>query len=305
METGYACKPTRRGDKELLRLQKEQISQAADGSRTRVTSLGSSGNAVIRRPRTYLTMAKILLFVNVLIALYQKNYCYAITICMGVFFIILLISSIPAIVTLVWFRLARYPFSLPQFSISLLIGAASFFPALLLQNIFSSQNGAVYAVGKWGLFIEIFGRIAFTEEFSRLIVLVILFGAICRFSPVKTNTSAVVMASATGFIAGLGFAILESAVYGASNPGNALFRAFTAAPLHGACGFRVGSAIAMFREHPVQAFFRFLSAVIVHGVYNFMLIIPGHVPSIAAILIALAALASSVVAICIGMRTGE
>jgi RsiW-degrading membrane proteinase PrsW (M82 family) len=227
----------------------------------------------------------------------------------GVLIILLFISSIPAIAVFIWFRIARYPFSLPRFSFSLLAGAISFFPALLLQSVFTAGSEIFYAAGKWGFIAEIFVRIAFTEEFSRLIILIILFFIMHRVSSsrqqepgLSANVSAETMASASGLIAGLGFAILESAVYGASNPGNALLRTFTAAPLHGACGFRAGSSIAMYPERPVQAIFRFLSAIIIHGIYNFMLIIPGSLPSIAAILIALSALATSIMAIRSGMK---
>ncbi|MDR0456590.1 MAG: PrsW family intramembrane metalloprotease [Treponema sp.] len=227
----------------------------------------------------------------------------------GVLIILLFISSIPVIAVFIWFRLARYPFSLPRFSFSLLAGAVSFFSALFLQSIFADKNEFFYTAGKWGFIAEIFVRIAFTEEFSRLIVLIILLSAIRWLSSAKqrdsgldANISAVTMASASGLIAGLGFAILESAVYGASNPGNALLRTFTAAPLHGACGFRAGSSVAMFSERPVSAILRFLSAIVIHGIYNFMLIIPGFIPSIAAILIALSALASSLLVIRNGMK---
>jgi len=227
----------------------------------------------------------------------------------GVLIILLFISSIPAIAVFIWFRFARYPFSLPRFSFSLLAGAISFFPALLLQSVFTAGSEIFYAAGKWGFIAEIFVRIAFTEEFSRLIILIILFFIMRRLGSARqqepglsANISAETMASASGLIAGLGFAILESAVYGASNPGNALLRTFTAAPLHGACGFRAGSSIAMFPDRPVQAIFRFLSAIVIHGIYNFMLIIPGFFPSIAAILIALSALATSIMAIRSGMK---
>jgi len=226
-----------------------------------------------------------------------------------VLIILLFISSIPAIAVFLWFRFARYPFSLPRFSFSLLAGAVSVFPALLLQSIFTARSEILYAAGKWGITADIFVRIAFTEEFSRLIVLIILFFAISRFNPARqsdsdlsVNISADTMASASGLIAGLGFAILESAAYGASNPDNTLLRTFTAALLHGACGFRAGSAIALFPEHPVQAVFRFLSAVVIHGIYNFMLIIGGFFPPIAAILIAISALATAVLAIHNGMK---
>jgi len=229
----------------------------------------------------------------------------------GVLIILLLISSIPAIAVFIWFRLTHNQFSLPRFSFSLLAGAVSFFPALLFQNILSAKNGIFNVANKWGLFAEIFARIAFTEEFSRLIILIILVILLRRLEQKLTdsqnieNISSVTLTSATGLVAGLGFAIIENVVYGASNPGNTLLRTFTAAPLHGACGYRVGSSISIFRDNPVRSFFRFLSAVIIHGVYNFMLIIPGIFPSIVAILIALFSLISSILAIHNGMNPSK
>jgi RsiW-degrading membrane proteinase PrsW (M82 family) len=208
-------------------------------------------------------------------------------------FILILISSIPAIAVFIWFRLARYPFSMPWFSAALLAGAASFFPALLLQNVLRAGSGIFRLSDKWGLFAEIFIRIALTEELSRFLILLILFAVILRAAEKPIS----IMSNAAGLVAGLGFAILESAVYGASSPGNALLRAFTAAPLHGACGSRVGSSVVLLRERPVQGILRFLSAVALHGAYNFMLNIPGRFPPIAAVLIAISALVSAIQAI--------
>jgi len=211
---------------------------------------------------------------------------------MGALFILVLISSIPAIAAFLWFRFARYPFSFLMFSIALLAGAASFFPALLLQNLIRTEIGFFGLSGKWGLFTEIFIQVALTEELSRFLVLLILFAVISR-----SAAKPVIMANAAGFIAGFGFAILESAVYGASSPGIALLRAFTAAPIHGACGSRVGSSVLLLREHPVRGIFRFLSAVAVHGAYNFLLNIPGRFPPIAAIFISVSVLVSAIQAI--------
>ena len=225
----------------------------------------------------------------------------------GVLILLLLISSIPAIAVFLWLRLARYPFSPARFSASLLAGAASFFPALFFQRILTATDGIFLFAGKWDIVAKIFIRIAFTEELSRFLVLSILFVILHRFghanteSPGSENVSPFTMACTAGLAAGLGFAILESAVYGAANPSNALLRAFTAAPLHGACGFRVGASVAMFRESPVQAIFRFFSAVVIHGIYDFLLLIPGILPLIAATLIALFTLASSIVTIRSGL----
>jgi hypothetical protein len=255
-----------------------------------------------------------------------------------VLLLLLLISSIPAVITFLWFRLSRYPFTFLQFMLSLLAGAASFFPALFLQSLLAGKN-LFPVTGKWGLFGEIFIRISLTEELSRLILLFVLFWLIRRFgsggsgetapadgnlgpvgpacgvadagspatvnAPAPANMSAPTGASAgaVGLVAGFGFAVLESAVYGASNPGILLPRMFTASLLHGACGSRVGFSLAMFPKTPVQAVFRFLTAVVIHGVYDFMLETPGRLPLVAAVLIALSALASSVSSIRTGMRT--
>ena len=218
---------------------------------------------------------------------------------MGAFFILIFISSIPAIAAFLWFRLAHYPFTTPRFSAALLAGAASFFPALLLQNFFRAGSGIFRLSGKWGLFAEIFIRIALTEELSRFLILLILFAVILRVAGKPFGKTA----NAAGLVAGLGFAILESAVYGASSPGNALLRAFTAAPLHGACGSRVGASVVLLREHPVRGIINFLSAVAIHGVYNFMLYIPGRFPPIAAVLIAISALVSAIQIIRNEMKT--
>jgi RsiW-degrading membrane proteinase PrsW (M82 family) len=219
-----------------------------------------------------------------------------------VLFLLIFISSIPVLAVFIWFRVAKHPFSSVKFSLALLAGAAAVFPALFLQIILP---GSFHVTGRWTLFFEIFIRIALTEELSRLLMLFILFWIYNRIGSNKTaggdltqpvSFNKFKQATAAGLIAGLGFALLESAIYGASNTGVLLLRAFTTAPLHGACGSRVGAAVIMFRENPVQALSRFLTATVIHGIYNFMIIMPGF-PSIAAVLIALSALASSIVLI--------
>ena len=213
---------------------------------------------------------------------------------------LVLVSAIPAVAVYVWFRLARYPFTPIRFLMCLLAGAAAFFPALAFQRIF--PPGAFAAAGKITLFARIFIRAAFTEELGRFIVLSLFFWAAERLTAkaavpaAPLSLAAITQGSAAGLVAGIGFAILESAAYGASDAGVILLRAVTAAPLHGACGARVGAAAVLFRGRPAQALFRFLSAVAIHGVYNFMIGLPGF-PSIAAILIAFSALASSALSI--------
>jgi RsiW-degrading membrane proteinase PrsW (M82 family) len=229
--------------------------------------------------------------------------------------LIILSASIPALAVFFWFRVSRYPFSSIRFLLILLTGAAAFFPALVLQSFFPPD---FYIPGRLGLIVQIFLPVALTEEFSRLLVLLVFFYITRKIdagrrssetihSGVSASVSAlagygtVIYGSAAGLVAGFGFAILESAAYSAANPGVTLLRLFTAAPIHGACGARVGAAALLFRTHPTQGLFRFLTAVMIHGIYNFMIVIPGFI-SIAAVLIALFSLASAILSIHGGMK---
>jgi RsiW-degrading membrane proteinase PrsW (M82 family) len=216
-----------------------------------------------------------------------------------VLFVLILISSIPVVLVFIWFRIAKYQLSVIAFLFALLAGAAAFFPALILQ-IMLTFSSLIH--GRGALFYNFFIRIAFTEELSRLLMLFIFFFI---GSLVKPNTSlnqsptlnVFKKGTAIGFIAGLGFAILESARYAANDMSInvALLRLFTAA-LHGACGSRVGGAVVMFRKNPMQALLRFFTAVAIHGVYDLMVNIPG-LPRIAAILITLSALTTAILSI--------
>jgi len=149
------------------------------------------------------------------------------------------------------------------------------------------------------LFYHFFIRIALTEELSRLLMLFIFFWISGLIKPDEKpgqpSYNTVKKGTATGLVAGLGFAILENAVYAASNSGLLILRIFTAA-LHGACGSRIGAATVLFRTNPIQAVFRVFIAAAIHGVYNFMVSMSG-LPSIAAVLIAISALITAILTI--------
>jgi hypothetical protein len=49
---------------------------------------------------------------------------------------------------------------------------------------------------------------------------------------------------------------------------------------------------------------RLLTAAAIHGIYNFMIILPGF-PSLMAVLVAISALASSILTICSGWNNEE
>jgi RsiW-degrading membrane proteinase PrsW (M82 family) len=234
------------------------------------------------------------------------------------------ISSIPVVAVYFWFRVAKYQFTLRWFLFVLLAGATAFLPAILLQNLL---NFSISSGGRLELFYQFFVRIAFTEELSRLLLLLVFLKLSVRIapdplagqeqaeippeesgyssdSPKTTSWNTVKKGAAAGLIAGLGFAILESAVYGASNTDILLLRAVTAAPLHAACGSRVGMAAVLFRYNPVQAVSRLLAATAIHGIYNFMIIMPGFM-AVAAVIIAIITLASSIATISSGWSGPE
>ncbi|GAB6393228.1 MAG: PrsW family intramembrane metalloprotease [Treponematales bacterium] len=220
----------------------------------------------------------------------------------AVFLLLMSLAALPVFLAFWWFRRRRVPLPLPWFLASLAAGAASVFIAGLLQAALGALGLFAGEMSAQALVLSgVFVRGALTEEASRLFTLVPLFllrGALSR----RAGAAAPSMPSpadslrfgvAAGLTAGLGFALVENATYGAANLNIALLRAVTAAPLHGACGGRAGCAAAVVRRQPVRAVFRFLSAVVIHGMYNLILINP-VLPSALAALIALAALASSV-----------
>jgi len=220
-----------------------------------------------------------------------------------VLLVLILVSSLPVIAVYLWFRAAKFQLSVVGFLLALLAGATAVFPALLLQDLLDITFSEP---GRAELFYHVFFRVAFTEELSRLLMLFLFFWAFNRILDSKARDekpnqivtyNVLKKGTAVGLIAGLGFALLESARYAAFDMSLeiVLLRFFTAT-LHGACGSRIGAAAVLFRTSPVQALLRILTATAIHGVYNFMVTIPG-IPSIAAILIAISAFATAIMAI--------
>jgi len=232
--------------------------------------------------------------------------------------VIIIISALPVIGVYLWFRIAKYQFSLVRFLFVLLAGAAAFIPALILQDILTTTS---LTQGRMALLYEFFFRIAFTEEISRLLMLIIFYLISGIFTKPKTDDELsrdnlsrdslshdtishdalsqqptfnfVKKGTAIGLVAGLGFALLESARYASSSMDTflllSILRIFSAFPLHAACGSRIGAAVVMFRRYPTQALLRVITATAIHGVYNFLLFMPPGISTAAAILIAISA----------------
>ena len=196
-----------------------------------------------------------------------------------ILFLLILASALPGIIVFIWFRARKSAVTLPWFLLSITAGIISLLAAALIQRFFSlKQNGL------GNLFFGVFVQIALVEELGRLVTFIPLFAAANHMR--KTGIS---FGAALGLVSGLGFAILENALHGIADINITLLRAFTAAPLHGACGIRVGVAVFIINKNPAKAFFYFVSAVLIHGAYNLIIISPA-IPSALAIIIALSAL---------------
>jgi RsiW-degrading membrane proteinase PrsW (M82 family) len=206
----------------------------------------------------------------------------------GLWILLLLIftAALPVFLAFLWFK--KLKLKGISFLLSLAAGVLALLISASLQNFlpFPQGRGSIASV-----FFGVFIRIAFIEEAGKFIALYFLL----RWTKSRRDSS-FAPGAAAGLAAGLGFAAVESASYGAADIGIALLRAFTAAPLHGACGARAGAAADLWETSPVRSGLLFFAAMMIHGIYDLVIVSPG-VPSFLAALIALAALGSSLASI--------
>ena len=206
----------------------------------------------------------------------------------GIIILLLMIlaAALPAILVFFWFRAKKTEVTLPWFLVSLAAGIISLLAAAIIQSIFPPfiKDGQS---GLGPVFFGIFIRIALVEETSRFLILFPVIKTSMRSSRINSS-----FAASLGLAAGLGFAMIESASYGMANINITLLRIFTTAPLHGACGIRAGTTVFIIPRQPLKAAFYFLSAVLIHGAYNLMIVSPA-LPSALAIPIALIAFLGS------------
>ena len=198
-------------------------------------------------------------------------------------------TIIPILPVYLWFRAQNFGFL--RLILSLAAGLLAVLAAGLSQSFFRPPD---IQAGLGTLIFGVFVRISLVEELSRLLTLFLLF----RFSYFRIpfpSASKSFFGAPSGLAAGLGFAAGESIFYGLTDTGTMLLRIFTAAPLHASCGTRIGTALGIFHQKPLQATFLILTAVFIHGMYNFFILSPG-IPWFLPGLIALSALGSSLLA---------
>ena len=210
-----------------------------------------------------------------------------------VLFVLIALSALPVAGVFIWFRVSGYPLSLRWFAGFLGCGAAALLPAALLQSLFPPAADVSFP----SLLFKTFIQIALTEEGGRLIALSVLV-RLARPWEKMPGPARPSYAAAAGLLTGLGFALAETAFYGVMDLGLTLLRAITAAPLHGACGARVGLALFSMKEGPgaLRGALRFCTAAAIHGMYNLMIVSPGVLPFLA-VLIAFSALGSALITI--------
>jgi RsiW-degrading membrane proteinase PrsW (M82 family) len=210
-----------------------------------------------------------------------------------ILFLLIFIAALPVFPAFLWFR--RLKLKPLSFLLSLAAGILALLFAAVLQNFLPFPAGPAGGGPAWVLF-GVFIRIAFVEEFCKCVTLYPLLG----WAKGRKDAAGFAPGAAAGLAAGLGFAAVESASYGAADISIALLRAFTAAPLHAACGARTGAAAELWGQSRIRGALSFFAALMIHGIYDFVIVSPA-IPSFLAVLIALAALGSSVVSIRSGM----
>jgi len=198
---------------------------------------------------------------------------------------LILAAALPLLAAFIWFKARRTPITLPWFVLSLVAGMLSLLLAARLQQLLPL---VIRGTGRFSIFLDILARIALLEELSRLAILFPILRIIDR-----ARTRDLAFYTSLGLVLGLGFAMLENALYGLANINITLIRAFTAAPLHGACATRVAAGLYFRKEQPVRALLSFFTAVFIHAAYN-MTIAGAVFHSGFALLIALTALLSIV-----------
>jgi RsiW-degrading membrane proteinase PrsW (M82 family) len=203
--------------------------------------------------------------------------------------LVIFISALPIALVFIWFRVMRFPLSPWWFLGFLAAGAAAPLFAGFLQSLFPP----LFGIDMGTLFFKLFVQVALTEEAGRLLVILFFLSLHRRFSRQIFGAASFSFGAAAGLLGGLGFAVIETASYGAADPGAALLRSFTSVPLHGACGCRVGIAAVNLPHSPFRALVFFLYAIAVHGMYNFMVVSPG-LPPVFPIALVFAALFSSI-----------
>ncbi|WP_304223514.1 PrsW family glutamic-type intramembrane protease [Gracilinema caldarium] len=212
------------------------------------------------------------------------------------------ISALPVIVLFFYLKKRVPQFGNWLFIAALAAGSLSMLLASLLQITLPAANAGTFLA----LIYTVFIRNAMTEELGRLLVLILLFWILPVFYQFDEHEMSeeqrllpLYIVVFIGITAGFSFAMLETISYGMLNLQLVIVRTLTSAPLHAACAARVSVAAWLIfkggeaqRGKMVKAVFYGISAVLIHGIYNLLLLFPSSF-AVLPVILAYIALASA------------
>jgi RsiW-degrading membrane proteinase PrsW (M82 family) len=209
---------------------------------------------------------------------------------------IVCLSSLPIWITYLYIKRINPQLNSWLFLVALGAGALS----MLLGSILQVFMPVLSSGSPISLLYTIFLRNAFSEEAGRFAVFwILLYIASKTIAGSRTYSRETVIY--VGVLAGFSFAMLETLSYGLLDIQLVLIRTLTSAPLHAACASRIGLAVFLFAEnrpenntsHRVsRALFYGISAVLIHGIYNLLLLFPSTL-AVLPIILAYVALGSA------------
>jgi RsiW-degrading membrane proteinase PrsW (M82 family) len=222
--------------------------------------------------------------------------------------LVFVISIIPIIIAVYFFETQKgfQGFSLVVLPLSFAGGLVSVALAggvqLLLQIPLAAQAVAgapalaIINTIKLQTLYRIFIEIALTEEGAKLLIASILARLLRRLilkAPLA-RTSGANNFRTFALFSGFMFSAMETVFFSLGNVQTGLLRAISASPLHGACSLRAANAVvSLRRKRTGRAIFDFLTAILLHGLYN-LLNERGGISAILAVGLALSALISGI-----------
>jgi RsiW-degrading membrane proteinase PrsW (M82 family) len=186
-------------------------------------------------------------------------------------FFLFALSALPLLAVFFFARKRGADFGFGRFLLAATAGICAVLPVLVVQSLLTLPE-------TWLSFLlfQSFIVVALVEEAGKFLALYL----------VRQRLGGVGNAVLSGLTVSLGFALFETISYASADPGIALVRAFTAAPLHAACGVWLGRAV---HQSPLPAAARFVFALLLHGSYDLVLSVSGF-PIAVPIILAFAAL---------------
>ena len=200
---------------------------------------------------------------------------------------IVLLSVLPVFVAWLWLK-RKININTPYFLTALAAGILSLALAATLQILLPAVE---FSMTRGGQFLFL-ACAALIEEGSRFAALLLFWVVLGIFNKSKVETAGI--AAATGMVAGLAFASVETVSFAASSGTNSLIRLLRlgAVLLHAACGIRCALAASALLSKKISFLLNLARAAALHTVYNFITLHDGARYYILGLLLALSSFIS-------------